>query len=169
MRVGDDANCPQMETAMYEIHVNHDMDAIPEVASLGRGIDHPDAPHVTPFDTASGVVGPLIPIRAIIGVSEFAFDFFNEGGTNNLKPGRPTSQTASYNAGGAPGFIVLRSFNGIFVTDGGTHLTERPLGEFEVDVFFSGPGQITCKIRLTDSNADDPVKVQVRGLIVFFR
>jgi hypothetical protein len=36
-------------------------------------------------------------------------------------------------------------------------------------VFFSGPGQISCTIRLTDSNADDPVKVQVRGLIVFFR
>ena len=76
---------------------------------------------------------------------------------------------ASYNAGGAPGFIVLRSFLGEFVTDGGAHLTERPLGEFEVDVFFSGPGQISCTIRLTDSNADDPVKVQVRGLIVFFR
>jgi hypothetical protein len=90
---------------MYEIHVNHDMDAIPEVSpSLGRGIDHPDAPHVTPFDTASGVVGPLIPIRAIIGVSEFAFDFFNEGGTNNLKPGRPTSQTALLQCGRRPGF-----------------------------------------------------------------
>src|SRR5262245_48411812 len=125
MRVGDNANCPQMETAMYdEIQVNQDMDTIPGIAtlhSLGRGIDHPDAPHVTPFDTASGVVGPLITIRSIIGVSEFAFNFFNQGGTNNLKPGRPTSQTASYNAGGAPGFIVLRSFNGIFVTDGGTH------------------------------------------------
>jgi hypothetical protein len=27
-------------------------------------------------------------ITAVVGVSEFAFDFFNEGGTNNLLPGR---------------------------------------------------------------------------------
>jgi hypothetical protein len=85
------------------------------------------------------------------------------------RPRNQAAGAASYNAGGAPGFIVLRSFLGEFVTDGGAHLTERPLGEFEVDVFFSGPGQISCTIRLTDSNADDPVKVQVRGLIVFFR
>jgi hypothetical protein len=149
-----------LDTIHHNVHTSH---------NFGRGIDHPDATHVIPFDQETGAVGPLLPIRSIIGVSEFAFNFFNEGGTNNLKPGRPTTQTASYNAGGAPGFIVLRSFLGEFVTDGGAHLTERPLGEFEVDVFFSGPGQISCTIRLTDSNADDPVKVQVRGLIVFFR
>jgi len=34
---------------------------------------------------------------------------------------------------------------------------------------FAGPTTLSCTIRLTDSNSDDPVKVSVRGLIVFFR
>jgi len=63
----------------------------------------------------------------------------------------------------------LSTFLGAFVTDGGAHLTERPLGEFEVSVGFAGPTNLPCTIRLTDSNSDDPVKVNVRGLIVFFR
>ena len=49
---------------------------------------------VVPFDTGTGGVGSVLPITAIVGVSGFAFDFFNEGGTNNLLPGRPTTQTA---------------------------------------------------------------------------
>jgi hypothetical protein len=136
----------------------------------GQGINHPDGQHFAAFDQASGGVRPAIPISAIIGVSDFTFNFFNEGGTNNLKPGRPTTQTLSYTApGGAPGFVCLRGIIGAFVTDGGTRLTERPLGEFMVTVFFSGPGKLSCTIELSDSNSDDPVKVIVQGLIVFFR
>ena len=55
------------------------------------------------------------------------------------------------------------------MTDGGVKVKDTSFGDFEVDVFFSGPGALSCTIRLTDSNSDDPVKVQVRGLIVFFR
>lgn len=62
----------------------------------------------------------------------------------------------------------MSAFLGAFVTDGGAHLTERPLGKFEVGVGFAGPRTLSCTIRLTDSNSDDPVKVSVRGLIVFF-
>jgi hypothetical protein len=136
----------------------------------GQGVNHPDSRHVVPFDRVAGAVGGVIPIAAIIGVSEFTFNFFNEGGPNNLNPGRPTTQTASYTPpGGAPGFVCLRTVTGAFVTDGGTRLTERPLGEFMVNVFFSGPGKLSCTVMLSDSNSDDPVKVIVQGLIVFFR
>ena len=135
----------------------------------GRGVIHP-AGRVVPFDTGTGAVGPVLPITAVVGVSEFAFDFFNEGGTNNLLPGRPTTQTASFQPpAGAEAFVCLRTFLGAFVTNGGANLTERPLGEFEVSVGFAGPSTLSCTIRLTDSNSDDPVKVSVRGLIVFFR
>jgi hypothetical protein len=130
---------------------------------------HP-AGQVVPFDTGTGAVGSVLPITAIVGVSTFAFDFFNEGGPNNLKPGRPTTQTASFTPpAGAGAFVCLTSFQSAFVTNGGANLTERPLGECEVGVGFAGPTTLSCTIRLTDSNSDDPVKVSVRGLIVFFR
>jgi hypothetical protein len=53
------------------------------------------------------------------------------------------------------------------VTDGGVNVTERPFGQFLVDVGITG-NTISCTIVLTDSNADDPVVVFVRGVIVFF-
>jgi hypothetical protein len=134
-----------------------------------KQVIHP-AGQVVPFDTGTGAVGPVIPITAVVGVSGFAFDFFNEGGPNNLKPGRPTTQTASFTPpAGAGAFVCLTSFLSAFVTNGGANLTERPLGEVEVGVGFAGPTTLSCTIRLTDSNSDDPVKVSVRGLIVFFR
>ena len=137
--------------------------------SDGQGVIHP-AGHLVPFDMGTGAVGPVTPVSAIVGFSAFAFDFFNEGGSNNLLPGRPTTQTASFQPPARAGaFVCLRSFLGAFVTDGGADLTERPLGEFEVSVGFTGPTTLSCTIRLTDSNSDDPVKVSVRGLIVFFR
>jgi hypothetical protein len=130
---------------------------------------HP-AGRLVPFDTGTGAVSPVTPVSSIVGFSTFAFDFFNEGGTGNLLPGRPTTQTASFQPpAGAGALVCLRSFFGAFVTDGGVHLTERPLGEFEVSVGFTGPTTLSCTIRLTDSNSDDPVKVSVQGLIVFFR
>jgi len=134
-----------------------------------RQVIHP-AGRAVPFDTETGAVGPVTTVNSIVGLSSFAFDFFNEGGTNNLLPGRPTTQTASFRPpAGAGAFVCLSTFLGAFVTNGGANLTERPLGEFEVSVGFAGPTTLSCTIRLTDSNSDDPVKVSVRGLIVFFR
>jgi hypothetical protein len=130
---------------------------------------HPEG-QVAPRDTGTGGVGSILPITAVVGVSGFAFDFFNEGGPNNLLPGRPTTQTASFTPpAGAGAFVCLSSLVNAFVTDGGVNLTERPLGEFEVIVGFADRTTLSCTIRLTDSNSDDPVKVRVRGLIVFFR
>jgi hypothetical protein len=57
--------------------------------------------------------------------------------------------------------------------DGVHELTESDLdavsGGFGSVEHGTLPGQISCTIVLSDSNEDDPVKVQVRGLIVFFR
>ncbi len=129
----------------------------------------------------TGAITPVFPIAAVVGISAFSFDFFNEGGPDNLLPGRPTTQTASFTPpggtgeppggggqGGVGAFVCLNAFQGSFVT-GGVHLTEQPLGEFEVSVEFSSSTSLSWTIRLTDSNSDDPVKVSVRGLIVFFR
>jgi len=46
-----------------------------------QGVYHPAASPVR------NGVGPFIPIYAVQGVSEFAFDFLNLGGPNSLKPG----------------------------------------------------------------------------------
>jgi len=51
---------------------------------------------VKPDDVGTAVVEPAIPISKVLGFSEFHFNFFNEGGPDNLKPGRPTTQTASF-------------------------------------------------------------------------
>jgi hypothetical protein len=47
-------------------------------------------------------------------------------------------------------------------------LTDRRVGAFEVDVRIEEPGLLACTVRLTDKNSDDPVEINVRGLIVFF-
>lgn len=125
---------------------------------------------VVPLDVASGAVQPVTAVNAIVGISAFGFDFFNEGGTNNLLPGRPTTQRATFRApDGAGAFLCLRSVLGAFVTDGGSKLTERPLGEFAVSVGFADRSTLSCTIMLSDSNSDDAVKVSVHGTIVFFR
>ena len=145
------------------------MAAMFQKASDVQQVIHP-AGRAVPFDRETGAVRPVLPISAVVGVSGFTFDFFNEGGPNNLLPGRPTNQTASFTPpAGAGAFVCLSTILGAFVTNGGANLTERPLGEFEVSVGFAGPTTLSCTIRLTDSNSDDPVKVSVRGLIVFFR
>lgn len=129
------------------------------------------APGIKPLDQETGGVGGVIPVNAIIGISTFSFDFFNEGGTNNLLPGRSTTQTASLQppAGTANGFICLNSISGAFVTNGQADLTERPLGQFLVAVTFGANNTPNCTIKLSDSNGDDPIVVQVAGTIIYFR
>jgi hypothetical protein len=135
----------------------------------GSGINHPHNRH-TPLDSAGASIGNVIPLSALVGMSEFSFNFYNQGGTDNLLPGRATTQVLSYNAPeGAGAFVCMNAVSGAFVTGDGTELTERPLGQFLVNVFFSGSNQISCTIMLSDSNGDDPVAVYVNGLIVFVR
>ena len=102
---------------------------------------------------------------------EFAFNFSMKtlGEANSRTPGMRRTKTLNYTSPleGTPHFVVLRSFSGKFVKDTG-ELTDRPLGALEVSVSIKEPGTLACVIRLSDKNADDPVEVTVRGLIVFF-
>ena len=126
---------------------------------------------ILPLDLETGGVDPLIKVNAILGISRFRFEFFNEGGRNNLLPGRPTTQTKSLPVppGTTHGVICLQSISGAFVTNGGVNLTERPLGQFAVFLFFGENNTINCEVRLTDSNSDDPVDVFVEGTVMYFR
>jgi hypothetical protein len=68
-------------------------------ASDVRQVIHP-AGQAAPFDTGTEAIGPILLISAVVGVSGFSFDFFNEGGTNNLLPGRQPRRRHSHLQGG---------------------------------------------------------------------
>lgn len=133
-----------------------------------RGLCHPDS-----VDCHPNKVGPFIPAYAIAGVAEFAFRFRAEtlSDVGRETPGMARTRTIAYDGpfgGTTPHFVALRSFSGKFVTGKG-ELTDRPLGAFAVDVGIKEPGTLACTIRLSDKNSDDPVEVNVRGVIVFFQ
>ncbi|WOJ91276.1 hypothetical protein RZS28_08485 [Methylocapsa polymorpha] len=108
-------------------------------------------------------------MASIVGVAPFFFDFFEPGGPDHLLPGRPLEQTQTVNRPRGSGFVVgLNSFNGAFVTDGGNTLTQRPLGQFEVFAGLRDFNVLVCRVRLTDENSDDPIRIQVSGWVLFF-
>lgn len=57
---------------------------------------------------------------------------------------------------------------GAFTTRDFQRLTERPLGQFYAGIGLRG-NNLVCTMRLTDSNVDDPVFIQVTGIVVFYR
>jgi hypothetical protein len=122
------------------------------------------------LDQETGGVGDWNGVNGLIGYSFFGFSFFNGGGTGNLEPGRPTSQQFSFmsppNSGGP--LVCVSGVNAEFVTDGGSDLTNRPLGAFLWNVWVSSSGVLECEIQLTDENSDDPIKVDVEGTLLFF-
>lgn len=130
-----------------------------------QGLYHPEA------EPRSSGIGPFVAAYAIQGVMEFGFNFSMKtlGGVNSKTPGMRRTKTLRYSSPmeGTPHFVVVRSFSGKFVKDTG-ELTDRPLGAFEVNVWIRRPGTLACTVRLSDKNSDDPVEVDVRGLIVFF-
>ena len=106
---------------------------------------------------------------SIVNIVGFFFDFFEPGGPDHLLPGRPLEQTTTIIRPTGAGFMVcLNLINGAFVTNGGGVLTERPLGQFLVNAGFRDPNTLVCRVRLTDSNSDDPIRIQVRGAVLFF-
>ncbi len=108
-------------------------------------------------------------MASIIGVTPFTFTFFEPGGTNNLLPGRPLEQTQTVNRPRGAGFVVsLAGFNHAFVTDGGNTLTERPVGQLFVSTGIRDENILVCRVRLTDENSDDPIRITVRGTVLFF-
>ena len=136
----------------------------------GPGIYHPEVSS-TPHSPAHGV-GPFIQAYAFVGVMEFAFRFsmktFSE--SNGQTPGMRRVKTLKYTSplAGTPHFVALNSLSGRFLKDTG-ELVDRPLGAFEVSAWIKEPGTLACAVRLSDKNSDDPVEVNVRGVIVFFQ
>lgn len=144
-------------------------------ATLNLGAKHPGYYHpksdtILAGDVENSSAGPLTSVTAIVGFVPVFFDFFNEGGTNNLLPGRPTTQTVSIpNPSGDGFFVMLRGINSAFVTDGGGVLTARPLGEIQAWLSVPGVNTVACTIMLSDDNGDDPIRVQVSGWAILFR
>jgi hypothetical protein len=126
---------------------------------------------IKPLDAETGSIGATTLVNGLIGFAGFNFTFFNGGGTDNLSPGRETTQTLDfqYPAGAAGALVSLRSVSGAFVNAGGATLAERPLGKYEVSVGFTGSNTLSCLARLTDANGDDPVQISVDGTIYFYR
>lgn len=135
---------------------------------VGPGLYHPET-YRSP-DRSHGV-GPFIKAYAIEGVMEFAFNFSMKSldESNSQTPGMRRTKTLTYSSpfDGTPHFVSVSSFSGKFVNDTGT-LVDRPLGAFEVGVWIEEPGTLACAVRLSDKNSDDPVEINVRGVLVFF-
>jgi hypothetical protein len=133
---------------------------------------------LVPFTLPSGmetvspgtITAQAAPGMTVLGFQSVAFSFFEPGGRDHLLPGRPLEQTQGLRrpqgAEGAGGFILLRGFDARFVTDGGQNLTDRPFGKLRIILGFRDGG-IMCRVELTDENLDDPIKIDVFGLVVF--
>ncbi|MFA7440481.1 MAG: hypothetical protein WCZ66_05870 [Sphingomonadaceae bacterium] len=107
-------------------------------------------------------------MTTIAGIVSFSFDFDEPGGRDHLLPGRPLVQTQTLDRPRGSGFVVgLSGFNAAFVT-GGNFLTQRPLGQFRVNVGIRNFNELVCSVRLTDENMDDAIRVIVRGTVMFF-
>jgi hypothetical protein len=99
-------------------------------------------------------------------IDGFSFVFDEPGGTSHLLPGRPLEQTRRVDRPPGSGFAVwLSSFSGSFVS--GTMLRQRPLGQFRVSVGIRDTNVLVCRVRLTDENMDDPVRVRVGACVMF--
>ena len=102
---------------------------------------------------------------SIIDLVPFFFDFNEPGGTSHLLPGRPLEAGQRFTRPRGSGFfIMLTQTNMMFVHPDGT-LTERPLGQMRVRVGVRDPDVIVCRVRLTDENMDDAVRIQVSGVL----
>jgi hypothetical protein len=96
------------------------------------------------------------------------FDFFEPGGPDHLLPGRPLEQSVTFTRPPGSGFaVILHGFNGAFVHPDQT-LTQRPLGQFRVSVGVAQPNTLVCRVRLTDENMDDPIRIVVQTSVMLF-
>jgi hypothetical protein len=124
---------------------------------------------ITKLDQATGGAEDWTGVNGLIGYAFFGFSFFNQGGTGNLLPGRPTSQQITFmpppNSGGP--LVCVSGVNGRFVSPD-DKLANRPLGAFLWNVWVPASGVLECEIQLTDENSDDAIKVDVEGTLLYF-
>lgn len=115
-----------------------------------------------------GVGGPgqarAVAISSIIGLATHTFTFKENSNT----PGRLLEQSVVVNVPPNSGFFTCMPYiTGAFTTSDFQHLAERPLGQFYVAVGLRG-NNLVCTVRLSDSNSDDPIFIEVAATVVFF-
>jgi hypothetical protein len=104
-----------------------------------------------------------IDISAVVGFQSHLFTFRENANT----PGRTLEQTVGVTIpAGAGWFVVPSFFTGAFTNGDFSRLTERPLGQFFVQLFVRNNNTLVCRVRLTDSNSDDPIFIQVQAGLV---
>jgi hypothetical protein len=122
----------------------------------------PEGKHVSHNEGAARQVAGL---TSIVSVADHVFSF-NE---NSNTPGRLLEQSVVVNVPPNTGFFVsMYGFTGSFTTGDFQFLTERPLGQFHVALGLRG-NNFVCQVRLTDSNSDDPISINVSGLVIFYQ
>lgn len=101
-------------------------------------------------------------VNNVVSTASHTFRFQRDNGESEEKiifVGRPPGS----------GFIVmLQDLYYAFTNSGASLLTERPLGQFLVDIGIREDNLLVCKVRLTDINADDPVLITVSAGVLFY-
>lgn len=98
-------------------------------------------------------------VSNIASVSSHTFQFQRANGDYEEK-------TIAVSRPPGAGFTVMLQ-DLYYAFTSGASLTERPLGQFVVDIGMRGDN-LVCGVRLTDSNADDPVSIEVTAAVLFF-
>ncbi|MEM7758956.1 MAG: S8 family serine peptidase [Cyanobacteria bacterium P01_A01_bin.40] len=129
-------------------------------------------PEIKTFDVPEGSELSNIEGRAraadittMLKVASHTFTFKE----NQNTPGRLLEQSVVVDVPSGAGFFVCTPYTtGAFTTPNFNSLTERPLGQFYLNAGLRG-NNLVCSVRLTDSNADDPIFIQVTATVVFYR
>jgi hypothetical protein len=106
-----------------------------------------------------------VAVSTILSVVPRIFTFRESSGT----PGRTLEQAVAITRPPNAGFFtMIPGMTAAFTTPDFQFLRERPLGQFLADVFLRG-NNLVCRVRLTDSNQDDPIAISVAATVVFFQ
>jgi hypothetical protein len=106
-----------------------------------------------------------VDISSIVSIATNEFVFQESSGT----PGRFLEQAVAVTRPPNAGFFTLMTkVSHAFMTPDLQFLTERPLGQVFAQVGMRGDN-LVCTVRLTDSNADDPIRIRVTAHVLFFQ
>jgi len=99
-------------------------------------------------------------VSAVVGFFYQLFSFREVANT----PGRTHEQAVKVTIPPDAGwFMTINYFEGLFIKPDG-NLTERPLGGIYYRTYVeerNGAKMLVCRVRLTDSNQDDPIAIGV--------
>lgn len=134
------------------------------VSSLNPEIKTFSVPEGTELSNVEDIA-KAADITSVVRVASHTFTFKE----NRNTPGRLLEQSVVVNVPSGAGYFVCTPYTtGAFTTPNFNSLTERPLGQFYVNAGLRG-NNLVCSVRLTDSNADDPIFIQVTAIVVFYR